>query len=93
VTGDIEAFKEWKRLAPTMTACGLLTKGNQATFAQYCMLNSSLIRAWADPDHPPSGARISAFRQVANALGLLNWVVPVAKPGNRFAKNTAWAKP
>lgn len=40
-TLSAEARVEWDRLAPDLTACGLLTAADRAIFAGYC-------QAWAD---------------------------------------------
>ena len=83
---NLEALKEWHRLASVMTANSLLHAGNQNAFAHYCAVHASLIQTWAARE-TPTAAMLAAFRTLAGSLGLLNIATPKPIAGNKFAKN------
>lgn len=85
---NIEAVKEWNRLAPVLVANQLLNTGNINVFAQLCAIHGHLIKAWAT-NTPPTAALISAYRGLSSELGLLGMAIPIGKPdkANRFANH------
>lgn len=84
------ARREWRRLAPVLTANKLLTAGNLGIFVQLCALQGKLVETWAAGE-TPTAALVNAYRLLCNELGLSGMALPahVNKP-NRFSNN---AKP
>lgn len=85
---NLEAVKEWNRLAPLLVTNQLLNDGNINVFAQMCAIHGHLINAWAS-DTPPTAALISAYRGLSSSLGMLGMAIPLANPdkANRFANH------
>ena len=83
------AIEEWSRASTALSACGLLHDGSYATLGHYCHLHGALVDAYARNATPPA-AYLSAFRNLAAALGLvlppMTRVPDPAKPPNPFAK-------
>lgn len=86
---NLEAVREWHRLAPVMVACKLLNTGNLQILVQVCALHGRLVEMWT-AGATPTAALIMAFRKLSNDLGLTNiqTPTPAAKP-NRFLVNRA----
>jgi hypothetical protein len=94
---NIEAQREWRRLASVMTANKLLTAGNISLLGQLCGLHGQLAQAWST-GVTPTAALIASYRSLSVALGLASMnismpaapgsVAPAAPPGkpNRFAE-------
>ena len=74
---NLEAVREWHRLAGVLTANKLLHAGNLSLFGQMCALHGYLVQAWATGE-PPTAALISTHRATCVALGLLGMGLPKA---------------
>lgn len=84
---NVQAVREWHRLAPVMVACKLLNAGNLQTLVQVCALHGRLVEMWTGGE-TPTAALIMAFRKLSNDLGLTSFPTPTppSKP-NRFSVN------
>ena len=81
------ARREWRRLAPILTANKLLTAGNLGIFVQLCALQGRLVETWVD-GATPTAALLMTHRAHCVSLGLLGMTpLPAAKPGNAFTNN------
>lgn len=84
---NLDAVKEWHRLAPVLTVNRLLTPGNVGLFAQMCALHGRLVEMWTG-GATPTAALISAYRALCNELGLSSMTLPApADKPNRFLTN------
>ena len=88
---NLNARAEWDRLAPVLTANRLLHAGNIGLLAQLCAVHGHLVDIWTN-GLKANAALVATYRMLSNSLGLLNWDVPTAKPGNRFTRNILRAK-
>ena len=83
-----EAVREWRRLAPILWTNKLLNEGNIGLLAQLCAVHAHLVTIWRRGSKAkPNAALVATYRMLSNSLGLLNWDIPIVKPGNRFADN------
>jgi hypothetical protein len=85
---NLDAVKEFQRLAPILAANRLLTQGNVPILGQYCAMHGRLVEMWA-AKMTPTASFLNAFRAFANGLGLTSMrlpAVPTTKP-NIFAEN------
>ena len=84
---NLDALREWHRLAPVLVANRLLHAGNLGVFGQYCALHGHLIAAWQS-DLTPTAAMLSAYRALSVALGLAGMALsaPADSKPNRFAE-------
>lgn len=84
---NLNAMKEWNRLAPALVANRLLHEGNIAMLGQLCALHGHLVQMWIEGE-TPTAALLSAYRALSVALGLSSMALspPVNKP-NSFANN------
>jgi hypothetical protein len=81
---NLDARKEWDRLARVMVANKLLSAGNASLLAHAVMLGARLSEAWKS-GATPSAAQVTVYRRLLGDLGLTNMadVAPRAGP-NRF---------
>jgi len=80
------ARAEWVRLAPILVANKLLTDGNVGLLGQLCAVHGYLVDIWQN-GLKANAALVATYRALSNSLGLLDWNVSTAKPGNKFASN------
>ena len=81
---NVDAVREWKRLAPLLVANGLLHEANLAAFGHACAVHGQLVASWAAGE-PPSAALLAAYRALANSLALLDFPATTVRPDNPFA--------
>ena len=81
-----DAVREWNRLAPLLTANGLLNQGNIGLLQQLCAVHGHLVLLWST-GAKANAALIATYRMLSNSLGLLGFDIQSAKPGNRFSKH------
>lgn len=81
---NLEAQKEWNRLARVMVANKLLSSGNASLLAHAVMLGARLSEVWQS-GATPSAAQVTVYRRLLGDLGLTNMadVAPRGGP-NRF---------
>lgn len=80
-----DALREWNRLAPILTANGLLNEGNIGLLQQLCAVHGHLVLLWST-GAKANAALIATYRMLSNSPGLLGFNIPSAKPSNRFTK-------
>jgi hypothetical protein len=93
---DAEALREWKRLAPVLTANRLLHEGNIGLLAQLCAVHGRLVKIWSS-EGSANAALVMTYRMLSNSLGMLGWELQQSarpdnrqsKQANRFAANAA----
>lgn len=84
---NIDAVKEWNRLAGVLVANRLLHDGNISVFAQLCALHGRLVQIWNDRE-TPTAALLAGYRSLSASLGLLGMALSAhADKPNRFANN------
>ena len=90
---NLEALREWHRLAGPMHACRLLHTGTLAGFTQFCAIAGELASIWAS-GKAPSGSMLSAHRRLSNDLfgQRVPPTPPPAEKENRFARNALKVK-
>lgn len=89
---NAHAVKEWKRLAPVLHSCKLLTTAGLTTFGVMCALFGKICQLYAAGE-APTGHMLAQYRALANDFGL----TPVAQgkvkgggegpKGNKFSGN------
>jgi len=93
---NLDAVREWNRLAPVLTANRLLHEGNIGLLAQLCAVHGRLVKIWSG-EGSANAALVVAYRMLSNSLGMLGWDMPQSarpdnrqsKQANRFASNAA----
>ena len=87
------AVKEWNRLAPILTANGLLTEGGISALAMLCAAHGKIVQLYSAGE-APTASMMSTLQSMINDFGLTpvaqGKVKPVGdqdKKGNKFAGN------
>ena len=84
---NIDAVREWRRLAPVLVVNRLLHEGNVAMLGQLCALHGRLVEMWTGGE-TPTAALLSAYRALSVSLGLSSMALsPPANKPNRFLLN------
>jgi len=84
---NMDAVREWNRLAPVLTANRLLHAGNLGLLAQLCAVHGRLVQIWSS-DGRANAALVATYRMLSNSLGMLGWELPQNAKPNRFANNS-----
>lgn len=66
---DVVAAQEFERVARVMHGAGVLTEADLGVLTAYAASWSGLVKQWSNGLRPQS-AELTAFRQLANELGL-----------------------
>lgn len=87
------ATKEWNRLAPILTANGLLTEGGLSALAMLCALHGKIVQLYSAGE-APTASMVSTLQSMINDFGLTPVAQGKVKPngseekkGNKFAAN------
>lgn len=83
---NLDARREWDRLAGLLTTLGLLHAGNVGLFEQYCGLHGLLAAAWSS-GKSPTAALIRAYRGLLADLMATHLPAPAPGKPNRFLFN------
>src|SRR6266513_5678352 len=67
---NVDAVREWNRLAPVLTANRLLHAGNLGLLAQLCAVHGRLVQIWSS-DGRANAALVATYRMLSNSLGML----------------------
>jgi hypothetical protein len=93
---NVDAAREWNRLASVLTANRLLHEGNIRLLAQLCAVHGRLVKIWSS-EGSANAALVMTYRMLSNSPGMLGWEGPhsarpdnrQSKQANRFAANAA----
>lgn len=66
---NAHAVKEWDRLAPILTECGLLTDASLAVLGHACNLHGAIVRTLSAGGQPKP-ALLAQYRLLINDFGL-----------------------